>query len=193
MMQILLFIFPVILIILTLISHNIYLRNTAKMIRSTSDPDFLAKDLTECLSRPQGSNFNTMALVSWILLAPCIAFLFFLTPRLFEQSLLGFGEIASNYMNLWLLTIIIIIILLPISILMMRIYRFHNVNKVNKLMIFYIVPPLMFISLLLSSYLSTIYPIFDQIAWNFSYSLMIIGEILLFLPIYKNFSWRLER
>ncbi len=145
----------------------------------------------------QGSNFNALAIASWIMLFVAIAYLYLLVPTFFSFSYLDIAELASNSMGFFIFGILVAL-LAAIVILFLdklpedhrefrvtELYSFYAISKTTKKMIGLTVIALC-ISVILSAYVGTIYPDKSIAAQLISLILLIISAAILTMPIYRE-------
>lgn len=147
----------------------------------------------------QGSNFTALALTSWIMLFVAIAFLYLLVPTVLPFSYMKIAELASNPMGFAifglstaLLAAIIILFVdkLPEDLRefkLTELYSFYSISKATKKMIG-LTTVLLSLSVILSSYLGTIYPSRSSSIEFISLLLIIASAFILIMPIYRE-SW----
>jgi hypothetical protein len=163
--------------------------------KKTVSKSHLYKEMTVS----QGTNFTALAFASWIMLFVAIAFLYLLAPTVLPFSYMDVAELASNPfgfaifgMMVGLLAWVIIFFLdkLPDSrreFRLTELYSFYSISKGAKRMIGLTLIPL-WISVLSSAYLGTIYPEQSITAQLISLILLIASAGILVLPIYKE-AW----
>ncbi len=186
------FIFAFLLIAGAYALHGTYLGGLYSELYKLKKRDFNMDQLCQICRQPQGSNFNTLAISSWSLLFVCLAFLFFLTPDIYGYGLLKIPTTAAGELSFGFFALLVMGISLPFYGSIPKIYSYYEVPVILKKSIFYCVPVLLFSSLLISTYLGTIYPARNDAFWNLSYLLMILGESALLLPIYVGAGGRLR-
>jgi hypothetical protein len=147
----------------------------------------------------QGSNFIGLAFASWILLFVAIVFLYLLVPTILPYSYMRIAELASSPMGFLVLGILVFIILGAAILLLDKLpedhrdfkltelYSFYSISKGMKRIIGLTVLPLC-VSVLLSSYLGTIYPERSIAAELISLTLVVISACILATPIFKEAS-----
>jgi len=143
--------------------------------------------LMNALQLRQGSNFNTLVLMSWSLLFVAFVFLFFLTPSVFQNwnyfDMLP--RIASG--GAGLLTLGLAVVAIPgigaFSVPLM--YRYYAISRRTKRWMILMPIPLT-VSLMLSAYLATIYPATNMMYWMLSGLLLLGSEIMLLLPFIEG-------
>lgn len=180
------------LILAFVILHRFCMSRLYAKLDRIKKSSFKIDQLEEVCSKPQGSNFNTMAIVSWNLLFMSIGMLFFLTPEIFGLSLLKVPQLASSRFGFLGFGIFFSFITFVLYISLPGIYGFYEISKKIKTYIFYYVPVMLLISMILSVYLTTIYPLRNDSIWSLSYIFMILGEILLVSPIFSGIGGRLK-
>jgi len=145
----------------------------------------------------QGSNFNALAIASWIMLFVAIAYLYLLVPTFFSFSYLDIAELASNSMGFFIFGILVAL-LAAIVILFLdklpedhrefrvtELYSFYAISKTTKKMIGLTVIALC-ISVILSAYVGIIYPEKSIAIQLISLILLIISAAILTMPIYRE-------
>jgi hypothetical protein len=165
-------------------AHLHYFVRITDHIKRTTERDFMRNDLKAALSIPQGSNFNTVMLLSWNLFLVALAFLLFLTPSAFsEWNYFKFSDIASSSYGLSIFGAGIVLIPgLLVSLFVPQAYRYYLINK-NLKELNLLTPLLLIISILSSVYLGTIYPVTDFSIWIVGYGFLLISLALLVAPV----------
>lgn len=176
--------------VLVLGAHlHYFVRVTDHVKRTTPGHDFLRTDLKAALSIPQGSNFNTVMLLSWNLFLVAMVFLFFLTPDIFSKwNYFKYPEIASGGYGLAIFgTVIILIPGLLVSLFIPQAYRYYLIHrKLKELNI--LTPILLVLSILCSVYLGIIYPNTDFQVWVAGYVLLLTALALQVAPIVVGYG-----
>jgi hypothetical protein len=183
--KILLLFASIALILIAVVLHRICLSNLYNKLHSPNlrKKEFKMDQLEEVCSRPQGSNFNTMAIVSWNLLFLSIGFLFFFTPDIYGLGLMRVPQLASNPLGFFGFGVVLSLITFVLYIRLPKIYSFYEISKSLKMLIFYVVPLMLLVSIILSVHLGTIYPVQNEFVWDISYLFMMLGEGALIFPI----------
>jgi hypothetical protein len=151
----------------------------------------------------QGSNFTALALASWIMLFVAIAYLYLLVPTVFPFSYMDLPELSSNTLGFAIFGLIVAA-LAAITILFLdklpedyrdlkltELYSFYSLSKGMKRMIGMTVLALC-ISVFLSAYIGTIYPIPSKPVQLLSIMLLIASAVILVMPVYKV-TWGARR
>lgn len=168
--------------------HTAYLRRIKDKLSKTSDAAFKMEDLKQSLKIPQGSNYNTLVISSWSLFFVALAFLYFLTPRVFPAwNFFDFPKVASSELGLLIFAIAIVLVTAVVSFIIPRGYGFYAFSRVLKNITIYGVPLLLLISIMSSSYLATIFPLTSDIAWNLGFVGLAAALIMLLAPIFSGF------
>lgn len=171
---------------LALLMHKIYLKRIYSHVSKTVDGDFNMEDLLTHLRLPQGSNFNTIMLASWMLLFVGAAYLFFQTPSIFQD--VNYFRKATSIASAWYGVIIfgwgVMIPAFFLSIGLTEIYRYYIIHPKVKKMMAFLAPILLTSSILISIYLGTIYPMTDQMIWFCGYFALMAPLILLLSPVF---------
>ena len=156
-------------------------------MRSTEDSDFNFEDLMRSMHISQGSNFNTMMILSWSLLSVALAFLYLLTPSIFpEWNFFKIPRVASLD---WGFAIFGTAALLPgvlISIFVPKVYSYYQIHKRLK-SIAAAIPALLLGSIICSIHLGIIYPASDPFFWNLGYLMLAAAAVLMIVPISIGF------
>jgi hypothetical protein len=190
-------------LILAAALHIINLNRVHKLMgvlqKKTVSKSLLYKEMTVA----QGSNFTALALTSWIMLFVAIAFLYLLVPTYLPFSYMNIAESASNPMGFaifglsiaLLVTVIILFVdKLPEDLRQFKLtelYSFYSISKGTKKMIGLTVI-LLSCSIVLSSYVGTIYPNRSSSVEVISLLLLILSAFILIVPVYKE-SWEARR
>ena len=151
----------------------------------------------------QGSNFTALAFASWIMLFVAIAYLYLLVPTFLPFSFMDIGELASNPMGFFIFGILVALLVVSVILFLNKLpedrrdfrltelYSFYAISKATKKMIGLTVIALC-ISVILSAYIGTIYPVKSIASQLISLILLIISAAILMMPIYKE-AWEARR
>ena len=173
---------------LALLMHKIYLKRIYSHVNETVDGDFNMEDLLTHLRLPQGSNFNTIMLASWMLLFVGAAYLFFQTPSIFQD--LNYFRKATSIASAWYGMIIFgwgaMIPAFFLSFGLTKIYRYYIIHPRIKKMMAFLAPLLLTISISISIYLGSIYPATSEMVWFGGYFALLAPLILLLSPVFLN-------
>lgn len=180
------------LILAFVILHRFCMSRLYAKLDRIKKSSFKIDQLEAVCTKPQGTNFNTMAIVSWSLLFISIGMLFFLTPEISGLSLIKVPQLASSRFGFLGFGIFFSLITFILYIRLPGIYGFYEISKKMKTYIFYIVPMMLLMSMILSVHLATIYPLRNESIWSISYIFMIFGEILLVSPILSGIGGRIK-
>lgn len=168
--------------------HFAYLNRIRAKLNGNVDSKVEMDDLLEALKIPQGSNFNTLLITSWSLFFVALVFLYFLTPSIFVNlNYFQIPAIASSDFGLIILGSATVVLTGLIAFSIPKIYRYYFVPVNLKNIIIYLVPILLLISISISIYLGTIYPVESSSSWNLGYFTLIMSQILLLLPVFSGF------
>ncbi len=176
------------LMIIGLISHQTYIWRIENIVRKTSGRPFQKKDLKRAIKIPQGSNFNTIMLISWNLFLIALAFLYFLTPEIFPAwNFFRFPQVASESFGLAIMGVVILIPGFVVSLHIPQVYSYYLISKWLKELIL-LTPLLLIVSIFCSVHLGIVYPRIDSIFWNTGYVALFASLVLLILPIVLGFG-----
>jgi len=151
----------------------------------------------------QGSNFTALAFASWIMLFVAIAYLYLLVPTFLPFSYMDIGELASNPMGFFIFGILVALLVVSVILFLNKLpedrrdfrltelYSFYAISKATKKMIGLTVIALC-ISVILSAYIGTIYPVKSIASQLISLILLIVSAAILMMPIYKE-AWEARR
>jgi hypothetical protein len=184
-----LLIFLGIVVLVGEICHQAYLWRVQTIVKKTADSAFDRKDLMEALHIFQGSNFNTLMLLSWSLFLVALVFLYFLTPDIFPNwNYFLFPRLASESYGLVILGLFVALIsILLISFIVPRVYSYYLISRWVKEWNL-ITPVLLIVSIFCSISLATIYPMTDGFIWNIGYWALFFSLILMLAPIIIGFG-----
>mgnify|MGYP001766848391 CR=1 FL=1 len=143
------------------IIHFMYIKMIESKMKAIADSDFDLGDLMTSLHISQGSNFNTVMILSWCIFFVAVAFLYFLTPVVFpELNYFRFSRMASLDWGFALMGAAVSIPGILVSIFIPKAYSYHPIHgSLKEIMI--LVPILLISSILCSINLGTIYPATD--------------------------------
>lgn len=175
------------LLILGLIIHMHYFERVTGHIRKTSNSAFKRKDLMAALRMPQGSNFNTMMLFSWLLFLVAFAFLYFLTPDVLGTwNYFKVPQVASDSFGLFYFGGAVIIPGILVVLFVPQCYSYYQISVQLKQLTL-LAPLFLLASIACSVYLGTIYPQTNPFYWYVGYGSLLISLVLLLLPIIKGY------
>jgi hypothetical protein len=170
-----------------LVVHYLYIDKIYRMVRDTCDSGFTKEELLTDLELPQGSNFNTFMIASWMLFFVALAFLFFQTPGTSPWYYFQAIHIASSEFGLTVFGIVVMIVTALASFNIPKIYRYYVVSRSTKALMVNFALPLLMISIAISVYLGTVYPQADVQSWDLfwvlGYFTLVAPLILLIMPI----------
>lgn len=173
---------------LAIVMHKIYLDRIYSQVRETTDSDFKMADLLTHLKLPQGSNFNTIMLASWLLFFVGTAYLFFQTPSIFQDA--NYFQKATWIASEWYGMIIfgwgIMALTCILAFAVPKIYGYYIIHIMIKKMMTVLAPILLIVSLLISIYLGTIYPKTNEMFWFCGYFSLLATLILLLSPVFLS-------
>jgi hypothetical protein len=176
------------LMVIGLLSYQTYIWRIENIVRRTSGRPFQKKDLKRAIKIPQGSNFNTMMLISWNLFLIALAFLYFLTPEIFPAwNFFRFPQVASESFGLAIMGVMILIPGFVVSLHVPQVYGYYLISKWLKELIL-LTPLLLIVSILCSVHLGIVYPRIDSMIWNTGYVTLFVSLVLLILPIVLGFG-----
>ena len=168
--------------------HFAYLNRIRAKLNKKVDSKVEMDDLKKALQVSQGSNFNTLLISSWSLYFVALVFLYFLTPTIFERlNYFQIADVASSDFGIIILGTAVILLSGMFAFSVPGIYRYYTIPRALKNIIIYLVPLLLLISISVSIYLSTIYPIEDNNSWNLGYLTLVVSQVLLLLPVFSGF------
>jgi hypothetical protein len=170
-----------------LVSHYLYMDKIYRKVRDTSDSSFEKEELLTDLELPQGSNFNTFMIASWMLFFVALAFLFFQTPGTSPWYYFQAIHIASSEFGLTVFGIVVMIVTAVAAFNIPKVYRYYVVPRSIKALMVNFALPLLMISIAISIYLGTVYPQADVQSWDLfwvlGYFTLVAPLILLIMPI----------
>ncbi len=173
--------------------HLAYLNRIRAKLGGVVSGKVEMSDLKKALQIHQGSNFNTLMLSSWSLFFVAFAFLYFLTPSIFQRwNYFQIPEAASYELGPIILGVSIILLSGLFTFSIPRIYGYYAIPKALKNVIIYLVPLLLLISISASIYLGTIFPVEDKSSWSLGYAALILSQVLLLLPVFYGFMGDLK-
>jgi hypothetical protein len=180
-------IFPLVVILAimagVLVFHNMYINKIYRKVKETSDSGFKKEELLTYLEIPQGSNFNTFMIASWMLFFVALAFLFFQTPGTSPWYYFQVIQIASSEFGLIAFGLAVMVITALAAFNIPKVYRYYIVSRSIKALMVNFALPLLMISIAVSIYLGTIYPQADDLFWSLGYVTLVASLILLIMPI----------
>jgi hypothetical protein len=158
-----------------------------RKVRDTSDSGFKKEELLTDLELPQGSNFNTFMIASWMLFFVALSFLFFQTPGTSPWYYFQAIHIASSEFGLTVFGIVVMIVTAVAAFNIPKVYRYYVVPRSIKALMVNFALPLLMISIAISIYLGTVYPQADVQSWDLfwvlGYFTLVAPLILLIMPI----------
>jgi hypothetical protein len=170
-----------------LVFHYLYMDKIYRKVRDTSDGGFKKEELLTDLELPQGSNFNTFMIASWMLFFVALAFLFFQTPGTSPWYYFQAIHIASSEFGLTVFGIVVMIVTAVAAFNIPKVYRYYVVPRSIKALMVNFALPLLMISIAISIYLGTVYPQADVQSWDLfwvlGYFTLVAPLILLIMPI----------
>ncbi|HOT07120.1 MAG: hypothetical protein A4E45_01215 [Methanosaeta sp. PtaB.Bin039] len=176
---------------LCLLAHQAYLVRVKARLGRSADIHFNMSQLKDSLRLPQGSNFITIMLVSWNLFFVAVVFLYLLTPQVFAQwNYFRLPAVASWELGLLLLGVCVLVLATLINLYLPRIYGYYVISRQTKSLMSRVAPLLLTTSILSSSYLGTIYPGSDELAWRLGYVSLAGALVLLMLPVILSYLGR---
>ena len=170
-----------------LVFHYLYMDKIYRKVRDTSDSGFKKEELLTDLELPQGSNFNTFMIASWMLFFVALAFLFFQTPGTSPWYYFQAIHIASSEFGLTVFGTVVMIVTAVAAFNIPKVYRYYVVPRSIKALMVNFALPLLMISIAISIYLGTVYPQADVQSWDLfwvlGYFTLVAPLILLIMPI----------
>ena len=170
-----------------LVFHYLYMDKIYRKVRDTSDSGFKKEELLTDLELPQGSNFNTFMIASWMLFFVALSFLFFQTPGTSPWYYFQAIHIASSEFGLTVFGIVVMIVTATAAFNIPKVYRYYVVPRSIKALMVNFALPLLMISIAISIYLGTVYPQADVQSWDLfwvlGYFTLVAPLILLIMPI----------
>jgi hypothetical protein len=183
-----LLVLPAGILLLAIFFHFAYLNRIKSRISMTVDSKVRMNDLKRALQTPQGSSFNTLLLSSWSLFFVALVFLYFLTPTIFPRlNYFQIPVVASAEFGLIILGVAVIALTGLLAFGITQIYGYYAVSGSLKTVIIYLAPLLLIISISISIYLATVYPMTNKNSWNLGYLTLVASQILLLLPVFSGF------
>lgn len=182
-----------ILIIITMliggICHQAYLWRVQAIVRKTADSAFDRRALLKSLHISQGSNFNTLMILSWSLFLAALIFLYFLTPDIFpDRNYFLFPQMASGSYGLAVFGVAVVLVPgLLIALIVPKVYSYYLISRWLKNLNL-LTPLFLIASLFCSINLATVYPMADGFVWNLGYGALLVSLVLLLLPIVIGFA-----
>jgi len=184
-------IFPIIVILAimaaALVFHNLYINKIYRKVKETNDGGFTKEELLMHLELPQGSNFNTFMIASWMLFFVALAFLFFQTPGTSPWYYFQVIQIASSEFGLIVFGLAVMIVTALAAFSIPKVYRYYIISRGIKTQMVNFALPLLMISIAISIYLGTVYPQVDENSWDLFWTLgyvtIVAPLILLITPI----------
>ncbi len=171
------------------ICHQAYLYRVRAVVKKTADSAFDRKALLKSLHITQGSNFNTLMILSWSIFLVALIFLYFLTPEIFpSKNYFLFPKMASESYGLAAFGVAVILIPgILIALIVPRVYSYYLISRWLKNLNL-LTPIFLIVSIFCSANLATIYPLIDRFVWNLGYGALFISLVLLLLPIVIGFA-----
>ena len=167
--------------------HKTYLDRIYLRVRKTTDGNFEMAELKAHLELPQGSNFNTMMLLSWLLFFVGIAYLFFQTPAIFQDwNYFSLARIASAWYGMIIFGWGVMGLTFILAVAIPAIYKYYIIHRMVKKMMAFLAPLLLTISIVISLYLGAIYPRTDEVIWYWGYFALLAPLILLLSPVFLS-------
>ena len=170
-----------------LVFHYLYMDKIYRKVRDTSVSGFKKEELLTDLELPQGSNFNTFMIASWMLFFVALSFLFFQTPGTSPWYYFQAIHIASSEFGLTVFGIVVMIVTAVAAFNIPKVYRYYVVPRSIKTLMVNFALPLLMISIAISIYLGTVYPQADVQSWDLfwvlGYFTLVAPLILLIMPI----------
>jgi hypothetical protein len=188
-------VFPLVVILVVmaaaLIINHLYInkiyRNVKKSNDKTIDGGFKKEELLTHLELPQGSNFNTFMIASWMLFFVALAFLFFQTPGTSPWYYFQAIQIASSEFGLIVFGLAVMIVTALAAFSIPKVYRYYIVSRGIKALMVKFALPLLMISIAISIYLGTVYPQANEQSWDIfwilGYATLLAPLLLLIMPI----------
>ena len=180
-------------------SHTLNIKRVHRRIQHLEDKAVTKEKLFSDLYSCQGSNFNALALAAWILFLTASFFLFLLTPELFpyRNYFIQLPWLASSWVGLGLFGllgsgIMFFVIVgfekLPDSLRYFRIselYGYYSLSRNEKRAMTAAIPLLM-VSIIISTHMATIHPVFWPPEWWAAFVLVFAALSLLIWPMVKE-------
>jgi len=151
----------------------------------------------------QGINFTALALAAWVMLFVAAAYLYLLVPTILPFSFMDIAELASNTMGFAIFGLLVAGLAAAIILFLDKLPEDHRDLKLTELYSFYSISKAMkkiigmtvialCISVLLSAYIGTIYPVHSLPLELLSLMLLVVSAGILVMPIYKE-AWEARR
>lgn len=193
------FILILVILLSGFIAHTLNMRRIYSRVKDLKVPNVTRDGLFNELLVPQGSNFNTLAIVAWMLLIVAIAYFYFLTPAIFPN--INYFTLAPEYATYWMGfaffglfiagvigLIIAATIKLPDSLGCYRIgelYGFYTLDKNIKRAIAITIIPLC-LSIGITAAMGTVYPDGWWVWMLLAFIFLSVSLIILLYPIFTE-------
>lgn len=175
------------LLSLALLLHKVYLDRIYGQVRRTTEGDFEMEDLLRHLRLPQGSNFNTIIIASWLLFFVGTAYLFFQTPSIFQGvNYFRLAPLASTWYGMIVFGWGVMALVFILALFIPKIYGYYIIHGQIKKMMAFLAPPLLTSSIVISIYLGTIYPRTDEFVWFCGYLALLATLLFLLSPVFLS-------
>jgi len=188
---------PPLLLLLAAVMHIRNLSRVRKLMAILQGKKEVSKALLyKEMTVSQGSNFTALAFASWIMLFVAMAYLYLLVPTVFHYSYMDLPELSSNVLGFAIFGLIVAalaaVVILFLDMLpedyrnlkLTELYSFYSISKNMKRLIGMTVIALC-ISIVLSAYIGTIYPVKSTPIQLLSILLLIASAIILVAPVFK--------
>ena len=189
----------VMLLLLGLVAHILNVRRVHRRIEMLEHKAVPKEKLLSDLYSCQGSNFNALALTAWILFLTALSFFYLITPELFPDRnyFIQLPRMASSLGGLALFSLLgsmmmILVIVgsekMPESLQCYRLaelYGYYSMSRNEKRAMIAAIP-LLWVSILISTHMATIYPTFLAPEWWGAFILLFASLLLLIWPMTKE-------
>ncbi|MCX6673569.1 MAG: hypothetical protein NTY37_07305 [Methanothrix sp.] len=177
-------VFPLVVILAimagALVFHNLYINKIFRKVKETNDGGFKKEELLTHLELPQGSNFNTFMIASWMLFFVALALFFFQTPGISPWYYFQAIQIASSEFGLIVFGLAVMIVTALAAFSIPKVYRYYIVSRGIKALMVNFALPLLMISIAISIYHGTVYPQASEQSWDLFW---ILGYVTLVAPL----------
>jgi len=173
------------LLVISVLLHVFNLERIYRRVSSLSGGQISKDKMLSELSVSQGSNFTAMAISAWSLFFAALAYLYFLTPALFQDyNYFKVASLASSPIGFFIFGILAIAIGTIVATAFSRFYSYYEISgKVKRSIMATFL--LLGLSLVSSAYLGTLYPGGTSVLATAVAFLSLFASLLMLLsPIY---------
>lgn len=173
------------LLVLSVILHFFNQDRVYRRVSSLSGTKITKDKMLEELSVSQGSNFTALAISAWSLFFVALAYFYFLTPAVFpDYNYFNVAALASSPVGFAVFGLLVMIFGILAAAALVRFYSYYEISGGAKkgIMSTFL---LLWLSLICSAYLGTLYPGGTSIlATAGAFIALIISLLMLLSPIY---------